>query len=277
MLATLILLLGIAGQLDALINSMGRHYIHNQAVEFLKVSEQKSQETFMLLSVGKASVELVESSRAGISFFVDVEVQLGKVVAPLTDLFNYAWNFSLNSLSVLLISQMLLEIIDTLFEPFLLLVTSLWLSYELLKKMQFAQLEQLKNTLRAASILWLFLFLSFPLAITATSVTTKTISQQYAQQVTKGLSAHNQLFSQTNASDSLKDSAENTIKLYKASHKDLQAHIKTMHQHLYTHIAVGIIEIILLPILLMWLFHKALTVLLARSKENNFAKNANSP
>jgi hypothetical protein len=261
-LSILVLILSLTSLFDDMINGIGRSHVLQQAEEFLKDSERQAQQAFVLLSMGKAEMSVVESSSAGVSFIVDINVQLGSIISPLHDLFNYAWEFTLGSLSILLISQMLLDIVELLFEPYLIFFALFWASYEALKIVNKKNASHLKFGLRTLSILFIFLFLSFPMAIVGTSYLSKIITEEKKQTLTEGIAWHNTLFSGNQESGSLKDNAKSVMTTLKTNRGKVESHVKTMHKYLYTHIAVGVIELFLLPMLLLFLFSYGVKILL---------------
>jgi hypothetical protein len=263
---SLVLLLSLLSLTDNMIDTLGRGFLKQESTAFLKEAELRSQETFVLLSMGKASMAVVGSSTAGISFLVDMNVTLGKIISPLQDMFQHAWDFSLGSLTVILVSQVLLEIVEKLFEPYLIFVCFLLLSYELLRHRGSKWVPKAKNIVRSAVTLLIFLFIAFPAAITVTSAVSDLLIQKMSANVNAGIEQHNQLFSQNSHTDSLKNNAENSIRVLKENSNQVKNHIKTMHQYLYTHIALGLLEVVLLPLMLFWLFLKIIRLFLNRDE-----------
>ena len=245
--------------IDNAIDFAGRDYINQLSMTFLKDSESHTQETFLLLSAGKGSMAVLESSEAGISFIVDVNVRLGNMISPLKEAFDYAWEFTLGSLSIILLSQMLLNIVDALFVPYLIFIACVWFAYELMRLFKPSNKGRLQTLLKQSSFLLALLFFAFPLAIASTSMFSDVISSQHARNVHDDLNSHNKLFSidQTKGT-SLKDSAEGAVATYKKQRGDIEGHLEKIHKTLYTHIAVGITETIILPLLLLFMFQQGL-------------------
>ena len=74
----LALALSLAGVLDNIVNVIGRGHIQEQAIEFLETSEKEATKTFLVLSVAKSEIAVLQSSTAGISIIVEAEVEIGK-------------------------------------------------------------------------------------------------------------------------------------------------------------------------------------------------------
>lgn len=256
--ASLLLLTSIVNLTDDMVDSMGRGFLKQESIAFLREVELREQETFLLLSTLKASMAVLGSSSAGFSFIVDVNVTLGEIFSPLQDMLDHAWEFSLGSLSVILMSQLLLEIVEKLFEPYLLMVVFLWFGYEFLRFKGSKYVVKTKIILRSAVTLLLFLFIAFPLAIASTSMLSGVITKEMSTTINAGLERHNQIFLADFKGSSLKNSAEQSITLLKENKSKIKTHISTMHIHLYTHIALGIIQTVLLPMMLLWLFLKVI-------------------
>ena len=265
----LVLLLTIFGVTDKVISSVGHGYIHQQAVDYLEQAETASKETFVLLSVAKAGTGILESSQGGISFFIDVQVQLGKAFESLKSLIDHAWEISLFGLSLLLVGRLLLEYTQVLLYPLLILLTSCWLLYAVLMSVdsQFSHFS--KRLLRSVFVGTFMIIFALPLSIYATSIGSQGLTAELKGEINAGLSEHNSLYtpSKTN-SDDLKESAKSVITQYKSKRKDIHGHVEKMHTYVYQHIAVLLLELVVLPLILLVIFYNTIR-LFAKGREKD--------
>ena len=270
----LFLILASFSVLDNLVDLVVRDSLKEMSLTFLKDSEKHAEETFALLSAGKGALAVVGSSSAGISFIVDIQVQLGNIMTPLVDLFDHAWRFTLASLSVIFLAQVLFEILDYLMKPYLIYLGVVWLTYVLCKQYFPQSRYKLKALLKHSAVVFLLLFVTYPLAIAGTALLSQDVTHKHIASLHSDLRKHNALFDSVNKENtsptpSLKDAAENSISLYK-THKDkIATHVNVMHKTLYTHIAIGLIEIVLLPLLIVFLLHLSVRKLLYANKATN--------
>ncbi len=265
LLASCVLLLAFSGHLDNTLDKMGRGYIVSQSQDFLVDAEKRAADTFMLLSVSKSTLSVLESGTAGVSFFVDVQVKLGQLLAPLKELLDTAWSFTLHSLSLLVVEQILLDVVNDLFEPFLLLVACVWLCFEVAKIYRLKWVNRLDNSVRRLTLLLLLLFIALPMSLAITSTISSNVTQDLSVKVNQGFVQHNQKFTIEQQSGSLKDSAEGAIKLFEQNRSQQHQHVSDMKKYVYTHIAIGLLEVVFLPLMFLLFIQFGFKMLLTQS------------
>lgn len=66
---------------------------------YLKTTGHHAKETLVILSEIKAALALLQSSSGGISFILDVQVQLGQILDVIVELIDLAWSITLASVA----------------------------------------------------------------------------------------------------------------------------------------------------------------------------------
>ncbi|MFT5319510.1 MAG: hypothetical protein ACI8RA_002786, partial [Chlamydiales bacterium] len=105
------------GKIDDLLDYLGKEELSIQNKEYLANAEKESIKSFVVFTGLKSGISIIQSSSVGISFFVDVQVQVGKVLESLKELVDYAWIASLLSMVTLHSMELLLEWSDLLTTP----------------------------------------------------------------------------------------------------------------------------------------------------------------
>jgi hypothetical protein len=254
-LPAIMLLLSVFNVFDDMIDSLGRGYIYTQATNYLEKSEAASKNTFILLSIAKSGIAILESSQAGISFIVDADVQLGKAFESLKHLVDSAWKLSLGGLSLQFVTKILLSESDAIVPTLMLTFSVLWLLHAILKHWGCSHSVVSDRVLRAMGVGIFVIVFAFPLAIYGTSFFSKQVTAEVSDQVRKGLEEHNKLFSNKIDPDNLKDSARDALELFRSKIKDIHQHVELMHTYVYQYAATLFLEIIAIPMLLLWILY----------------------
>ena len=111
---------GQLAQLDERL--LGQVYLSNEA--FIKDAAGRAESMTVLLAELHAGLLVLQSSEFGISFFVDANIQLGNIIAQLTELVAYGRNFALFNLVALHIIENLLTLVQW-FAPWLIILAEL--------------------------------------------------------------------------------------------------------------------------------------------------------
>jgi hypothetical protein len=254
-LPAIVLLLSVLNVFDDVIDSMGRGQVYKQAIAYLEESETASKDTFILLSIAKSGIAIIESSQAGISFFVDAQVQLGKAFETLKHLIDNAWKLSLGGLSLQFVTKILLRESNQIVQPLMVVFSVLWLFHAVLKHCGSSHSVVSDRVLRALGVGLFVIVFAFPLAIYGTSVFSKQVTAEVSQQVRKGLQEHNNLFAHEIDSENLKNSTKNALELFRSKIKEIRQHVELMHTYVYQYTATLFLEIIAMPLLLLWILY----------------------
>ncbi|MCS6237695.1 hypothetical protein G3495_21700 [Shewanella baltica] len=97
----LLVFLAFTGKLSFIADGIGGCYLDTVNRSYIKTGKQASADLFEMLSASKVALALLTSSKGGISFFIDIQVQLGQSLSALYDMVNYAWLFALASLATM--------------------------------------------------------------------------------------------------------------------------------------------------------------------------------
>lgn len=245
-------ILSIAGLTDNLIGALGHNHIYQQAETYLQEAEKASTKTFIALSAAKAGLAILQSSRAGFSFIVEAEVQLGNAFTALSHLVDYAWEGSLIGLLVLTITQLALKFSYSILSLIFTLLSLCWLLYAVSIKFSNTFQHMAKRLFRSAITAAFMLVIAFPLTIYASSQISHSLTAETKSAVYAGLEQHNSLYSHNQEhSDNLKDNSKSVIKELETKRNDIKSHVKTMHTYVYQHIAILLLETLILPFALL--------------------------
>jgi hypothetical protein len=243
--------LSLTARVDNLINFAGRGHIHQTAIEFLEKSEQTASETFLVLSAAKSGLAILQTSQGGVTFIIEAKVQVGEAFNTLTELVSRAWEASFASLSILFVTRQLLEIASWLTDTVMIVTALIGLSYAILQRWQLPGYLAAGNVLRSTACGAFLLIIALPLAIYLTALLSEGLTGKISAEATQTYQAHNALFqydSDTDAQSNFKQSTHNVLNRYKAQKGSIHQHVTSMHTQIYRHIAIIILETLLLPI-----------------------------
>lgn len=265
-IAMLCLILSLFTVVDDVIDFVGRGYIHDQATTYLKDSEVSAGETFLILSTAKAGLAIVESSEGGITFVIEAKVQLGRAFEVLKELINRSWEISFLSLTILFASQIILDSANALAEPLFILLAATALIHLICRRMGNRHADTTSKILRSLATGVFVLIFALPISIFLTSLVSKTLMHHYSEQANSAYIAHNELFQHGSSNEGLKESSHTALNNYKTFKKDIHGHVKTMHTHVYRHMAIVVLETLILPFLILSILYVAANSILKRPR-----------
>jgi len=155
------------------------------------------------LSGIKSTLALIQSSQGGISFFVDVNVQLGQVFSGISDLVTMSWKISLASILSIRLQGYLLDLSVVSMAPLLTLFFVL-VGISLAVSRRFPVTGQFFSELSLTGLLLVFVvhFL-WPLTIYATASASSYYFKEISSAVHQGYTEINDTLSENDPKESL--------------------------------------------------------------------------
>ncbi|MCH1430883.1 MAG: hypothetical protein L7U87_09030 [Chlamydiales bacterium] len=237
--------------LFTILDNMGRSHLLLEDYSFLNESREESTEVFAVLTAIKSGLSLVESSSAGISFIVDVELQVGRIASAILDMVNYAWSASFISLGAISAIEIFLHLLEKLNHPIM------YFSLVLLSLYFFAQLiglKQKEHLLRITKVAFFFLILFYvcaPLSVCLGAKASKAITRPISVNVKKQLKGHAKNYEIKNQSDDLKDRSQEAIDHFVKHSKNLENAHHSLAQLLIDHLILLLFDLFIFPILFL--------------------------
>lgn len=170
------------GAIDWALDALLRGPIAEANSAYLHQSKVHLGESILVLTALNTGLEVLESSSAGISFIVDVEVQVGNIVATLQQLVERALAASLLSAGSLIGTELILKLGNILAAPILTL-TLLIVGFHYLVRGHWRLMANISGQL--ADILVIFtlaVHIGLPLTIYGTSVASSLLTEPLAKQ-----------------------------------------------------------------------------------------------
>ena len=247
------------GQLQALDEALlGSVYADNEA--FLKDASNRAESMSLLLTELHAGLMVLQSSEFGISFIVDANIQLGNIIAQLTDLVAYGRNFALFNLMALHMIDNLLTLFQWL-SPWLIVLAlsgllaivtaDTWLSTRNRWHMSLIRLGE------GAVIVVVLLVLVFPLAINLVSHSSDAVTRMLHHESYQAVKDSREHILGDTSGTSIKDDASASLSQFKTVKANLSVKSSYLTSHLTQYAASTFLEVFLLPmlfsLLMLWL------------------------
>lgn len=250
------------GYLHYALDSIGGGRMSESNSAFIIESENAATETFLVFSTIKAGLALMQSSSAGVSFIVDMDLQVGQILQSLKEVVDVAWSASLVSMSSLFTMHLITKWSETLTNPllhiFFVALIAHYLTHHLSPKFY-----NLSARIGAFCLLLvLTTHLVIPLTIYSLSVTSKEVSEIFAKDAHNEISTqHKDLMIQSKAGENLRDQASASLKAYENLEGKLDDKLVHMTKYIVQHVAVIVFNMFIFPgvffLGLSYLLHKA--------------------
>ena len=191
-----------AGLMDKTINILGMQRVGDANDAYLQEAFDRSLAGFLVLSGIKSGLAVIEGSEVGIGF----NLEIGDIVQSVYDYVDIAWKTALAGGTVLLITRMSLEAVDTI-DHWVLTLMLLAMVIFLVLEWFFTAHARLANVFREAMLFLLVMTLSLyyilPLGITAASFVSGEITGPLIQSSQDGFETVNQEFSPSHINSQL--------------------------------------------------------------------------
>lgn len=251
-LTTLVTLANLA-TVNAAVDVLGRGKIADANRAYLTSLEQRTARVFVTLSALRGGLATLESSSAGVSFFVDADVQFGAGVRPIYDLVTHAWRACLVGLAGVTATDVTLKLAELVSAPSLALLALALAAYGLVRVWALrggAVLGRLCHVL----VLWTVLVHAIaPLAIFATAnVSALVTGPLLAQSHDAFIEAHNH-YAPGEHKD-IEPHIRHVIKQYReqAVPSQLRDRAHDLVTHVATHTCALVIECFVFPLVFAW-------------------------
>jgi len=255
-LAILSLLLFLAflsykGTLSAVFDYFINDHVFQVDRDYLAESGEKSEKTLEVISGLKSILGLIQSSEGGVSFVIDVNVQLGKLFNVVTELIDISWTISLVSILSILVQEQLLAFSKIWMAPIVTLFFMLFgLSYGL--SAFSSRIGVLLRKLAETGLLLVFVIhLVVPLSIYLTASVSDAFFGDDKSEIHDNYQAISDNLSQLNASASLHEQVKQTITVFSDSRKSVNKDSQSYATLMIKHVVISIVEYVLTPLLLM--------------------------
>lgn len=226
---------------------LGRQALADHNHRFLNEATVEAFETFVLLSAMKAGLAVMNSSSAGISFIVDMNVQIGQLVASTKEMVDTGWTVTVMGLSCLSGIRILHEVLDT----FSLLFFHLFLVALLFKSS--ASLiwrrppKWLMSSTQTLLILGMFLSFGIPLAISGLSLVSSAFTAPRAMEVRNQLQGHHERLAVKHDEDVKRQAHEGLMSYSRNAKSEKETH-RHLSDQILQHIALMLFDGIIFPI-----------------------------
>lgn len=191
-----------AGLMDKTINFLGMQRVTNANDAYLQEAFDRSLAGFLVLSGIKSGLAVIEGSEVGIGF----NLEIGDIVQSVYDYVDIAWKTALAGGTVLLITRMSLEAVNTI-DHWVLTLMLLAMVIFLVLEWFFTAHARLANMFQEAMLFLLVMTLTFyyilPLGITAASFVSKKITGPLIQSSQEGFEKVHQDFSPSHINNQL--------------------------------------------------------------------------
>lgn len=185
------------GQMEKLASALGAESFAAENKKYLEASFDKSLKGFLILSGIKSGLAVVEGSEIGVGF----NLEIGDAVQSVYDYVDIAWRTALTGGTIILITQLILQVVALLnhwclsFLFFLILCLYL---FTIFSQKERPIVSLLKNTLIFTSVATTALYLILPLSIRGAAFLSDKITNPLIQEAQKGfLSVKNDLTAET--------------------------------------------------------------------------------
>lgn len=241
------------GGFNYIMSLLGKSHIDQINTQYLSSSLAHSEDLLEVVSALKVILNLLQSSSGGISFFIDVQIQLGQALNTLTELVNHAWLFSIVSVASIHIMQLLQDmshqsttVVMTLF--FCILGISVAAQNRLP-----ALSKSLSHISHILFFLILFVHLVIPLTLYGMAMVGHTFLHEHKAMVKQAYEHHYEHMPKQDMSGGLHSQVKGSINQFKTHQKKAKKQSESFSSLTVRHIVLVFLEGILLPLVFIWL------------------------
>jgi len=249
----------LGGGFKPICDFLGHAHVHQVNVQYLEESRKESERTFFLLSALKTELSILESTSGGIDFFIDVNVDFGKIVKAVNDLVDHAWNASIVALATLESQLVLLKVSKSVLEISISVVLFLGILFVLTSIFELKLKSHVKRQLHLFLLFAFFINIVFPISIYAANQISERLTSEMKADVHKKLIVHKVEIANHNKPTGLSMKVKSTIGLYSKLKDSIESRLEVMSSHLIRHLVVIVFDIFIFPLgclLAVYLFFK---------------------
>lgn len=191
LLAGVILCAG--GQLEKAVSAMGADSVAGYNEQYLADSFDTSLKGFLILSGIKSGLAIIEGSEIGVGF----NLEIGDIVQSVYDYVDIAWKAALTGGTIILMTQLVLQIVSLMNHwclSFLFALVLVLYLFHLFSKMESPVVRVLKNSIMFLSVFTIALYLILPVSIRGAAFLSAKITNPLIEEAQNGfLSVKNEL------------------------------------------------------------------------------------
>lgn len=232
----------------------GSNHIDATNVAYLASARDYTADLLAILTESKIVLAVLQSSQGGISFIVDVQVQLGQILSSLHDVINLSWQLTLASLSSIEFLSLLLEashfsmsVMLTMFFISIGISVCFWKRYHKISQM----VSKLTATLGLIVLVTHFIL---PYSIYSTAMLSKHLLSPHKSEIYRGYSSFHHQLPQHEGSSDLKDKVKGTMSYFKDKPEHLGKHSEKMSALSAKHLTLIFVEYLFMPLFIIYFF-----------------------
>jgi hypothetical protein len=243
--------------------------IEQSNLTYLSNEEARSKDVLLKLAEVYTFIEVIKSSKVGISFFIDINVQIGNLVTTLSEAIDKGMTISTAAMASSLILKSIVKLsADTapfFFKIALLLLTIYYLNAALFDLFIIGKI--LIGLFKIFLMLFLFTHIVVPYTIHATAIISNYSLSDIKQKNHEHLNhLYHQHVGAGNNAGSIKDRAEDAIQRFEKTMVHLPQIVEKTSTFVVYHLALFLFESIIAPISLLIGFFFSMKYILSWSK-----------
>ena len=253
-LALVLLVFHVGDSVRDYSSRLGRQSLVETDEAYLEGALEESFASFLLLSGLKSGLAVMQSSEAGVSFIVNVDVQVGRFVNTAKEIVDAGWIASLVSLSSIEVLSILLRLSDEV-NPYLICLLLSTLCLHFFRQAFWPQTARWTRRLVNFSLyLALMSYLIIPGAIYCASLSSQCMTGHRHQHVRDELTdKHSDLILKHNQG-TVKEQAVQGVSSYMETAKTLPGRHRHLTEKIITHIVAIIFDAFVFPVGFLILF-----------------------
>jgi hypothetical protein len=258
-LSALLLLayLSYAGIFSSFFELIINAHIEEVARAYIKTTAHETTGTLEILSATKAAFALLQSSGGGISFIVDVQIQLGEILNVIVELIDRAWFVSLGAVAAVEGLGLLLDLSKLSMAPVLtLFFVALGIAYGLQRRAP-RPARAISHVARLVLFVALVVHFVIPLTIYGTAAVGHVFFHGQKEDIRQGFEAVHAATPKHELGIGLHDEIKSVINKFKHSQGSMHERTSAISRLTSSHILLSIAEHLLVPLVFLILFWAA--------------------
>lgn len=229
-------------------------HIEEVARAYIKTTAHETTRIFEILSATKAALALLQSSDGGISFIVDVQIQLGETLNVIVELIDLAWFVSLGAVAAVEGLGLLLDLSKLSMAPVLtLFFVALGIAYGLQRQAP-RPARAIAHFARLALFVALVIHLVIPLTIYATAAVGYFFFHGQKEDIRQGFESVHAATPKHELGVGLHDEIKSVINNFKHSQGSMHKRTSALSRLTSSHILLSIAEHLVVPLVFLILF-----------------------
>ena len=239
------------GQLSEYVDQKKFSPIATSNLSYLEQAEQQAFKTYLLLAEFNSGLALLQSSRAGISTFVEVNVQLGSELKQVTSLVEKSTLVSLISMGVLFTLKLLhsfFQWLSPLLFTLLLGLAFIYLTISFVMKSKTKVSRIFGVTTSTIMLIFICVHLLFPLSIFMAQLTEKKITSLLSNSVHSNYDSVQQQILGASKKMSVKHKVESAFNRYEQAVVSIPEKVSMLAKNFIQHLVTTLFNTIVFPL-----------------------------